>query len=320
MFLSRHILFCLCLLAGCAGTQKENSSPSSENVQQLKKGEDLIEQGKYQQAATLFEQLLVQEPENARVHYYLGLAKKRLGDRAAAEKHYRLAIEREPELLPAHNNLGLLLLEKGDLEQARTELGTYLANRQDDSAAHFNYGLVLEEMGRTEEAAYHYQTAAALDPKDPSPQIGLGDLALYKKAHANALAHYRKARTLAPDLLEVLVKEGQALLALGRIEEATEVLSPLTANTDAGPELLVITGILLAQAGAEDLAVEHYRAALRADEKSARAHLLLANALARQGQFADAADHYTKVLSLVGETAEAPEIRKRLAICKSKMK
>ena len=47
---------------------------------------------------------------------------------------------------------------------------------------------------------------------------------------------------------------------------------------------------------------------------------LLANALARRGQFAAAADHYSKVLSIAGDTPEAPEIRKRLAICKSKLK
>ena len=125
---------------------------------------------------------------------------------------------------------------------------------------------------------------------------------------------------LAQALPTLLVKEGQTLIDLNRIDEAVELMRPLTQNPDASPDINVIAGLLLAKAKKEDRAMAHYRAALRVDDNYAKAHLLLANALARKELFSKAAAHYERFLSLSEETPITPEIRKRLDICKSKMK
>jgi tetratricopeptide (TPR) repeat protein len=319
MLLPRLAIVAVCLLSACGEAQKRTTPPVQENVVTIKDGEVLLEKNEFEKAAVLFRQILDGQPDNAEAHYYLGLAKKRLGDLSAAEKHYRLAIEHDSNLLPPHNNLGLLLLEKGDLDQAEAELHIYLKKRQSDAAAHFNYGLVLEEMGRVEEAQRHYESAAELDPKDPSPLMGLGDLARHKRDFDKALTFYEKARELAPELPPLLLKEGQTLLDLKRVPDAIAALEPLTSNPGAGPDMVTIAGILLAKAKQEDHAIQFYQAAISLDEGYAKAHLLLANALARKGLFTKAAPHYERFLALSEETPQTAEIRKRLEFCKSQM-
>ncbi len=307
----------VCLLCACGEAQKKNTKPTQETTVIIKDGEVLLERGEFAKAAVIFKHILDGQPDHAEAHYYLALAKKQLGDVSAAETHYRLAIEYDQTLLPPHNNLGLLLLEKGELEQAQAELYIYLTKRQSDPAAHFNYGLVLEEMGRMEEAQSHYEMAAKLDPKDPAPWIGLGDLARHKRDFDKALTFYGQAMERAPELPELQLKTGQTLLDLNRISEALAALEPLTSNGNGGPDMITIAGFLLAKAKREDSAIQFYQAALSLDEGYARAHLLLANALARKGLFAQAARHYERFLALSEETPQTPEIRKRLEFCKS---
>jgi tetratricopeptide (TPR) repeat protein len=320
MLFIRLVIVFVCILSGCGQTQKKNTPPEGETVATIKDGETLLAQHEFKKAAVLFGHLLGEQPKNAEAHYYFGLANKQLGELSVAEKHYRLALEYDQDLLPAHNNLGLLLLERGDLEQAEAELRIYVTKRQDDPAAHFNYGLVLEEMGRIEKAESHYKIAAEQDPKDPYPWIGMGDLARYKKEFETALDYYNKASEWAPELPELLIKKGQTLLDLGQTREAIDVLAPLASSRRADPDMITIAGILLANARQEDRAIQFYRAALSKDRDYARAHLLLANALARKAHYAEAAGHYRSFLSLSEETAQTPEIRKRLEICESKMK
>lgn len=56
---------------------------------------------------------LEKEPENANLHYYLGIAYSEMGELDKAEAAYRKAIEINPDYLDANINLGGLILNKG---------------------------------------------------------------------------------------------------------------------------------------------------------------------------------------------------------------
>ncbi len=308
------------LLTACGGAETKNESPSQEGSSTIEEGETLIEQGEIAAAAQVFEQIISKESGNAKAHYYLGMTKKNLGDPAAAEEHYRLAIGYDANLPAAHNNLGLLLLEKGDLVHAESELNTYLRQRPDDAAAHFNYGLVLEAQGDAAKAKEHYEKSSELDPEDSSPLLGLGDLARRADNLEGALLLYRKGKQLAPDSPEFAIKEGQTLLDLKRLDEGITVLETLPNLTESGPNILATAGVLLAKFDEDDRAISLYRAALAKDDSYAVAHLLLANALARKKQFAEAAGHYERFLAVAPNAPEVPTVKKRLEACKAQMK
>jgi tetratricopeptide (TPR) repeat protein len=258
-----------------------------------------------------------ERPESAKAHFYLGVCHENLGAAEAAKEQYKLAIGYDANLAEAHNNLGNLLLEQGDLVHAEAELHSYLKQRPDESAAHYNYGLVLEAMGKRDSAREQYAKAAELDPEDAAPIIGLADLERTSGNDEAALELYRRARKVAPKDPVPVLNEGQVLLGLKRLDEAVEVLVSLATMSDADAPTTTTGGMLLARYDEDARAMELYRSALERDETYPLAHLLLANALARGGAFADAATHFERFLELAPEAPEAPAARKGLEVCRA---
>jgi tetratricopeptide (TPR) repeat protein len=319
---------CAFLAIACGGTQTKSAAPEEDNMSSssssdstsLKEGEALINQGDFEKAKDFFADVIKEHPENAGAHYYLGLAEKNLGNAEAAEEEYRLAIGYDANLPAAHNNLGLLLLEKGDLTHAESELHTYLSMEQKNAEAHYNYALVQEAQGNLANAKEHYQKAGDLDPEDPSPWLGLGDLARRENDFDEALADYKKGRAVDSQMPELALREGQTLLDLKRLDEAAEVLGSLADLKECEPEILTTAGILLAKFDEDERALALYRAALKHDDNYAKAHFLLANALARGKKFAEAVKHYERFISIAKDSAEVATARERLKMCRSQMK
>lgn len=85
-------------------------------------GYTFYEQGKYDDAQTLFEGLVIGNPYDGYFHTMLGAiyAKKDMHEEAAEE--YSIAIELDPENISAYVNRGELLLQHGEFEYAMDDL------------------------------------------------------------------------------------------------------------------------------------------------------------------------------------------------------
>ncbi|MBW2277049.1 MAG: tetratricopeptide repeat protein [Deltaproteobacteria bacterium] len=308
------------VLTSCGAAEPGSSvgEPAGDAAASIVRGEALIEQGAFEEAAEMFERLLVEDPKNAKAHYYLGLCRENLGGMAAAIESYRKALGLDPNLAEAHNNLGNLLLAEGDLAGAEPELAVYLEQHPDESGAHYNYGLVLEEMGKLAQAREHYDKAIELDPEDPAPLVGVADLTFEGGDPERALELYRKARVLDVNDPMPLLREGQALLELKRVDEAATALEGLTEVSGADASLLTSAGIITAQNGKPDVALELYRGAVERDDTFALAHFKLANALGRKQEFEQAATHFERFLELAPDDPLAEAAKKGLAACREK--
>jgi tetratricopeptide (TPR) repeat protein len=318
---ARSLLWCAAaaLVASCGGSPAEPPATPAGFEPTMAEGEALIERGELKEAAAAFERISKREPENARAHYYLGVARKGLGDTAGAVEAYRLAIGYDANLSEAHNNLGLILLEQGDLADAEAELNTFIRQVPDDAGGEFNYGLVLAAMGKAADAEEHLAKAAALDPKDAAPWLSLGDLRRKAKDEKGALEMYRKAAAADPENPLPLLMQAEALVALRKPADAIPILAGVGLLREAGAAELGTAGMLLARLDEQDRAVALYRAALARDEAYPTAHLLLANALARRQEWAEAKAHYERFLALSPDAPEAAEVRARLAACEAKL-
>ncbi|MDD5307996.1 MAG: tetratricopeptide repeat protein [Deltaproteobacteria bacterium] len=318
---ARSLLWCAAaaVIASCGGSSGREPATPAGNEPTMAEGEALIERGDFEKAAAAFERISKREPDNARAHYYLGVARKGRGDTAGAVKEYRLAIGYDANLSEAHNNLGLILLEQGDLPNAEAELNTFIRQMKDDAGGEFNYGLVLAAMGRTADAATHFEKAAALDPKDAAPWLSLGDLRRKAKDEKGALEMSRKAAAAAPGNPLPLLMQAEALVAMKKPADAIPILFAVGDMPEAKASELSTAGLLLARLDEQDRAVALYRAALAKDETYATAHLLLANALARGREWAEAKAHYERFLVLSPDAPEAAEARGRMAACEAKL-
>jgi cytochrome c-type biogenesis protein CcmH/NrfG len=79
---------------------------------------------------------------------------------------------------------------------------------------------------------------------------------------------------------------------------------------------LATAGMLLAKADRDVDAIDLYKAAIAKDEKFPRAHVLLANALARVKKFDEATAEFEAYLKIAPDAKDAETARKGLEACK----
>lgn len=116
----------------------------------------LEEQGRLDEAATVYEQAIENDPESALAWTNLGNVEAARGRLAEAEAAYRKALEIDPDQVDTLNNLAWMMLEtEGDLDQAR-ELATRAVMLEGPDPY-----LALDTLGRIELAANRCEEAIA---------------------------------------------------------------------------------------------------------------------------------------------------------------
>lgn len=83
---------------------------------------NLFEQGKYDQAQTIVEGLVISNPYDGYFHSLLGSIYGRKGMHEEAQEEYSIAIELNPQDLASHVNRAEILLQHGEIEKALMDL------------------------------------------------------------------------------------------------------------------------------------------------------------------------------------------------------
>ncbi len=92
----------------------------------LRKGEKLIQEGKYSEAVKKFEEATKELPTNAKAWNHLGLGYQYAGEPKKAAQAYQQALTLDRNLAVARLNLGSLYLEQRNFLGAITELTTFV--------------------------------------------------------------------------------------------------------------------------------------------------------------------------------------------------
>jgi protein O-mannosyl-transferase len=149
--------------------------------------------------------------------------------------------------------------------------------------------------------------------KNPSSWLmhNLLGVRLVDKSIDEAVAHFREAVRLNPDLLEAHNNLCQAAQTLGHPDEAMSECSAalrLNPNTPTAHNGL---GLALISKGRKDEARAEFESALRLNPAYADAHVNLAYVLVANGHELEAVDHYRKALDITPQSIEA---RRNLAL------
>lgn len=180
---------------------------------------------------------------------------------------HALAVTRNNSLI--ENNLASIYINRKQAQQALPLLDHAIASHPDYLNAHLNRGKALHQLGRAAEAAASYSKALAIVPTSGEARYMTAVIHMEQGRKEEAAAAFQSA-------LQVKLDPSQAASAHNSL------------------------GIMLAQAGKPEQAVEHFRAALGFDPRFIAAHRNLTAALIDANRGREAVQHLRFAITLTG--------------------
>jgi Flp pilus assembly protein TadD/mono/diheme cytochrome c family protein len=273
----------------------------------------LAGEGKFADAAAMYEKELKLEPANVRTLTALGAALEgagqseqaseryrsaialgspdsggcdarfdlarldtRRGDYAGAEKEFRAMLSACPEDAETHSGLGIALLGTGHMDDAAHEFRRALELDAADFTALLNLGSMAEEAGRPEPAARLLEAALRVKPDSPEAHEKLAAVYAQQGRLDDAVVQLRAAASLAPDDAAVHSSLAQALDAQGKTEEAFAEQKRALKLDPQDADGWNNLGAMLARGGQIDAARAAFQHALKIQPEHAQAKANLA--------------------------------------------
>jgi protein O-GlcNAc transferase len=159
----------------------------------------LYEAGRVEQAVVLYKKAIALQPNYAEAHNNLGLAQQHLARLPEAIASYIRSLRYNPYLAAAHCNLGGALVACGDFEQAMESLRRALELQPKLAEAYLNLGNAYKSQGLLTEAATCYEQAISHASNPASAFNNLAETYKEQGKLDKALASYRKAINAKPD-------------------------------------------------------------------------------------------------------------------------
>jgi Flp pilus assembly protein TadD len=204
-------LVCI-LLVGCAAELVNESSLSPENQRLMRLAGDVEARGDYHTASALYARAAQNSDNAVEAQLRLGQAQLKAGDYAAANAAFTKVLQSDSKNPDALLGLGTAQLKSGDTESSARTLAM-AAPLVETSGAYNRLGTALIMLGR-------------LDP---------------------AREAFERAKSLAPDDLDITVNVALAQALAGRTDEAVTAMRAVTQSPLAQPRhranLVMVLGI-----------------------------------------------------------------------------
>jgi tetratricopeptide (TPR) repeat protein len=178
--------------------------------------------------------------------------------------------------------------------------------------AHNNLARTLLERGELNEAIAHYKEALEIKPDVAQVQSNLGNALVREGQAEEAIVHLQKALQIDPAYAEAYNYMGSALMRKGQAGEAIAYYQKAVQLNNSYAEAYNNLGVAFLRNGQVDQAIAHYKKAVAINPGSAEMQYNLGNALARQGNWADAIACYRAALSTERDSVKAAKVRNNL--------
>ncbi|HEY0760295.1 MAG TPA: tetratricopeptide repeat protein [Acidisarcina sp.] len=255
----------------CLRSAVVSGSGPRSTAQLLQQALLLQQQGRLDEAGSLYGEILRLEPRHSQALHFTGLVAHQRGQQAAALHFMSLAIVEDPS-----NPTFFLNLAEVQIAQ-----------------------------GATGEAIANFHKAAELDPRSPAAWSGLGHALLRQGRLVEAASALSKALSLSPESPEIVNSLGTVLQRLGRLEQAAVCYRKAIALRPAYAEAHNNLGNALELLGRLSEGIVSYRQALLLNPAYAAAHCNLGNALRADGRLDEAIESCERAIALQPELAEA---------------
>jgi Flp pilus assembly protein TadD len=222
-------------------------SPATEYYRLFDRALDLTHENQFEAATVEWRKAMALGPDEARVHYNLGISLARLNQHDEAILEFRKALELDPKDANTQNNLGIALMKSGKPEEAIPHLRKALELKPGDAKAYSNLGGLLADTGQLDGAIEQFGKALEVDPEDADAQNNLAVALARANRPAEAIPHFEKAVAASPGARDYRYNLARVLLSQGRFPEAISHLEKLSDATD--PTMLATLASAYAKLG-----------------------------------------------------------------------
>ena len=213
----------------------------------------LAENGFNEEALSNLKYLEKYFPEDAELHYNLGILYEKIRNFEQAKLSYEKAISISPQE-DFYYNLGEVLVELKEWDLAIDAFKVVLKTDSNDGNCHFNLGLCYYRKDEINLATDYFQKAVILNPQDIYAHFYLGNIYQDNGLTNFAIESYNKVLAISPDYSWAYYNLACIAYKNGNYEEAKENLRQTIFynNFDIGAYEL-LTKICLKQGETEDI-------------------------------------------------------------------
>jgi tetratricopeptide (TPR) repeat protein len=181
-----------------------------------------VEDGAFEKAIPLFEQVVASDPDITIAQLNLGVARARQRQYQQAIAPLKKAIALQPEQMFAHYELGVALYETGDLKTAAGHLEIVASRMPKWADARYSLGSVYARIDRVPDATRELRAALDLEPRHFRANLLLGRILTLQGAPAPAIELLKTATAVQPTSVEAHQFLADAYEKAGRAAEAAD--------------------------------------------------------------------------------------------------
>jgi tetratricopeptide (TPR) repeat protein len=237
------------------------------------------QQGKNAQAAQLFQQAIENDPKYSKAYVNLGLLMSQQGAFSDAEQQFRAAIVVDANYPDAYAALGMLQAKTGRSAEAVKSFQKAVALEPVSAEAHLNLGIALVDQFDRSGGFKEFSEAARLDPKLAAAHYNLGRFFFETGTYEDADRELKTAIRLQPNYGSALYFLALTARQENQVERSTVLLQKVIALQPDNADAQYLLGQNLEHSGDSLAAIQHWKAAVRADPNHSQGLYNLAKSL-----------------------------------------
>ena len=235
--------------------------------------------GQLDEAANIYSQVLLVEPNNTFANHLFGVIHLQRGDPETAVKLIETAVKYDPNNAEMLNNLSGALIRVGRVGDAEKSIRLALKHKPDYPEANSTMGKLLIAADKFVDAEQYILRAIELKPSLLSAHNNLGNALQGLGRVKDAEQSFRRALELNADDPDALNNLGILLVKGGRLDDAEQSFRHAIELFPEGAAALNNLGHLLMIDDSSSEAEENYRRAIAIDPGNAEFHTNLGTAL-----------------------------------------
>jgi len=271
----------------------------------VQQGISLHQQGSFEEAQVIYEQILKSQPGHFDAMQLLGVLFVQIKKYLEAIELLSKALEINPNHAGAYSNRGIALKELRRFDEALASYDQAISVNPGYLDAYSNRGNVLQELKRFDEALASYDQAIAINPDYTEAYYNRGNVLQELKRFDEALASYDQAIAINLDYTEAYYNRGTILQELKRFDEALASYDQAIAINPDYAEAYNNRGVALKKLKRHDEALASYDQAIAINPDYAEAYNNRGNALQEDKFFDEALASYKQAIEINPDYAEA---------------